>query len=419
MKNLLIIYPHWPPSNLVGMHRVRLIANFLHEFGWHPMVLTVHPDHYEEKPDPALEKTVSPEVEVIRAPAAPVLRLFGKRLVGDIGLRAFFSLYRAALRLLRARQVDFIWISIPSWYTALLGPLLHRKTRTPYGIDYQDPWVSRLAPYHGRFSKAWFSLQLARILEPIAVRRAALITGVAEAYYADVLRRNFAHRPMHHAAMPLGFDSRDHRIDLPDMQPPWSAHEQAFVYAGAFLPQSHLFIRHLFQAAARLRESGAWPAPARLYFLGTGFYGGTTIAEYARQAGVGDLVVEIRERFPFLHILQFLSAAAGVMIIGSTERHYTASKTFQCLLSGRPVFAMLHEASSAAAILAECRADAYLLRYNEAMDEPSLQDDTQAALERYLHARVGWSPDLKALEPYSARASAQALANALEKVLSA
>ena len=27
MKRILIIYPHWPPSNLVGVHRVRLIAN--------------------------------------------------------------------------------------------------------------------------------------------------------------------------------------------------------------------------------------------------------------------------------------------------------------------------------------------------------------------------------------------------------
>ena len=41
MKRMLIIYPHWPPSNLVGVHRVRLIANELHSLGWQAIVLTI------------------------------------------------------------------------------------------------------------------------------------------------------------------------------------------------------------------------------------------------------------------------------------------------------------------------------------------------------------------------------------------
>ena len=48
MKNMLIIYPHWPPSNLAGVHRARLISNFLPDFGWHPIVLTVKEIYYEE-----------------------------------------------------------------------------------------------------------------------------------------------------------------------------------------------------------------------------------------------------------------------------------------------------------------------------------------------------------------------------------
>jgi hypothetical protein len=59
MKNILIIYPHWPPSNLAGVHRARLIANFLPEFDWHPIILTVDPDYYEEKPDWDMLKTVN------------------------------------------------------------------------------------------------------------------------------------------------------------------------------------------------------------------------------------------------------------------------------------------------------------------------------------------------------------------------
>ena len=94
MKNILIIYPHWPPSNLAGVHRARLIANFLPDFDWKPIILTVHPDYYEEKPDWDILKTVNKDIEVIHVPAKKV----GKpRIIGDIGLRAFTQLKKKAL----------------------------------------------------------------------------------------------------------------------------------------------------------------------------------------------------------------------------------------------------------------------------------------------------------------------------------
>src|SRR5690554_6194763 len=139
MKNILIIYPHWPPSNLAGIHRARLISNFLPEMGWHPIVLTVKPEFYEEKPDPNIEKTVRESTEVISANAKAVKS--SSRLIGDIGLRAFAHLKKKALEIIAERQIDFIWIPIPSFYIAILGRQLYEKTSTPYGIDYIDPWV--------------------------------------------------------------------------------------------------------------------------------------------------------------------------------------------------------------------------------------------------------------------------------------
>ena len=89
MKNVLIIYPHWPPSNLVGVHRVRLVANNLSKHGWHPIVLTVHEDFYEEPGSPESVKLVNDSVEVVKVSARQPWSVFGKRLVGDIGLRAY------------------------------------------------------------------------------------------------------------------------------------------------------------------------------------------------------------------------------------------------------------------------------------------------------------------------------------------
>lgn len=49
LKKNLIITPHYPPSNLAAVHRSRLFAQHLPAFGWEPIILTMHKDHFEEK----------------------------------------------------------------------------------------------------------------------------------------------------------------------------------------------------------------------------------------------------------------------------------------------------------------------------------------------------------------------------------
>jgi hypothetical protein len=54
--------------------------------------------------------------------------------------------------------------------------------------------------------------------------------------------------------------------------------------------------------------------------------------------------------------LVHLAGVDGVFILGSTEPHYTPSKTYQAVLSEKPIFALLHEASTAAEILEKTKA---------------------------------------------------------------
>ena len=76
LKKILIIYPHWPPANLAGVHRPRLLANFLEEFGWHPIILTILPKYYEGVPDPDFVRTVKPNIEVHYVKAIPLFKKF-------------------------------------------------------------------------------------------------------------------------------------------------------------------------------------------------------------------------------------------------------------------------------------------------------------------------------------------------------
>ena len=114
MKKVLVIYPHWPPSNLVGVHRVRLIANHLKAFEWAPTVLCVDEKDYEEPLARETNQLVNPEVCVVKVRARKPLKVWGKRLVGDIGLRGLRALYKQAKCLLQEERFDCIWISIPT-----------------------------------------------------------------------------------------------------------------------------------------------------------------------------------------------------------------------------------------------------------------------------------------------------------------
>jgi hypothetical protein len=414
VKNLLIIYPHWPPSNLTGVHRPRLIANYIEEFDWHPIVLTVSPEYYEEEPDPEISRVVSKEIEVVYTRA---YRITKPRMVGDIGLRAFPFLLESASKIIKSHKVDFVWIPIPSFYTSLLGRILHEKFSIPYGIDYIDPWVRDI---HNRTDwRSKLSLQLAKWLEPVAVKKASLLSGVSETYYRPVIERNFKSKTVDHVGMPYGFDAHDHEIILENFRAPWANINDChpFVYAGAFLPNAHYFIKTLFKIIKQKVEKGIWDKQKHLFFIGTGKYVGNSIDDYAREYNISFFVHEIRERLPYLHILNILSSAYVVMAIGSTEQHYTASKIFQTLLSKRPVFAIFHHESSAVSVLKECKAEKLLVEYVPELGSAALEVVVSDKLDLILAKEMNWQPELYNLNKYSARASAKALVDKLNDLV--
>ena len=240
-RTVALVAAHFPPSNLAGVHRARLLGQHLPEFGWRPIIVTTHWRHYEEALDWGLVSLLDPALEVIRTPAAPTRPV---RLVGDIGIRALPWHLAALRRLWRERRIDFVHITVPSFYSATLGELLYRREPLPFGIDYIDPWVNVWPEAEVRYSKAWMSLQLAHRLEPWATRNAALITGVASGYFEGVLDRNPGLRgSCVTAAMPYGFSALDFAAPAVASRAPteFDPGDGCFhlVYAGALLPKAH------------------------------------------------------------------------------------------------------------------------------------------------------------------------------------
>jgi hypothetical protein len=126
------------------------------------------------------------------------------------------------------------------------------------------------------------------------------------------------------------------------------------------------------------------------------------------------MVDEHPHRIGYVDTLNHLEHCNAVLVLGSTEQHYTPSKVFQAILSKRPVFAMLHAESTAIGMIEQARAGRVLSLTETAMPEPG-------AVAACLAALVGDPPydsgtvDGAAFEALSARASTRALAEALDQ----
>lgn len=420
MKKILIISPHYSPSNLAAVHRSRIFAQHLPSFGWEPVILTVDERDYEEELDWNLYSLLPKEQRIEKVRAFPVTK---PRFIGDIGLRAFFQLRRKALELVIEEKIDFVYIPIPSFYVSLIGTYLNRKTGVKFGIDYIDPWVHQFPGSDKLFSRHWFSTQLAKYLEPKALKNVSLITGVAEGYYQKVMERNSSlTKTCVFGAMPYGGEKKDHlAVKELGIKPYLFQNNSKFqlIYAGAMLPKAYEPLQFLFEV---IQENPDVFKDIEIHFIGTGKKPndpvGFNIKPYAEKYNLWQKqIFEYPKRIPYLDVLNHLENSDGVFILGSTEPHYTPSKTYQGVLSEKPIFAMLHTASTAAEILESSKAG---IVYR--MDPVHLTEKKQELLvtfNQFLSFKNTFSSsnvDLNQFEQYSAENVTARLAKLLNEV---
>jgi hypothetical protein len=395
---------------------MRLIANELHQLGWKALVLTVDERDYEEPLVQEMNMLVEPEVEVVRVRARKVVTAFGKRIIGDIGLRAWFPLRRAALRILEEREISFILFSMPSWYPSLIGCGLNRKTGTPFGIDYRDPWVYQLSDKEKGFNRGTLTTRIARILEPLALRNVSLVTGVSDGYLSGVRNRYKKLSAVPSMTFQMGFREKDHRIEIPEFKCPFEAKKRTFVYAGAYWPLGAPLFNEFLRAVAVAKTTGLGK-DVQFLFIGTDNANLPPLIKEAERLNLGDTFRELPDRMSFLEIQQILREAEGAIILGSTEEHYSASKIFQCLVTAKRTSAYFHEKSEGAAILKECNASTF---YHAFKPEKSEEDRVQSLAKciiKFTDERSVWAPNLSPLEQYSSLSNAKKLVEAIQQII--
>jgi glycosyltransferase involved in cell wall biosynthesis len=425
--NVLIVSPHFPPSTLAGVHRARHLAKYLPHFGWRPIIIRADERHYPEAPDLALARLVPDSVLQIRTGAVPasLARFAG---IGDIGLRALAPVARAISDGVTQFAPRAILITGSPYYPMLLAGWVRRRFAIPVVLDFQDPWVSVGGAQRRRLTKGWLSHRLGVVLEPKAVRAASWITSVSNTQNQEMAARYPWLDACRMTAIPIGGDPDDFvamRVS-PLADPSLRLEEDRIniCYVGTFLPRAGPVVRALFDAAARVRgEHPDLGTRLRFVFVGTSNQpagaaaSGTThlVAPIAEDAGVGDLVREYAPRVPFLEALSILSNADGLLLLGSDEAHYTASKIYPALMSGRPWLSIFHRQSSAHDILTRAGGGAAFAFSNTA-DLTSMVSAIADGLARLASAPASLgSVDSVAYAQFTARAVAGRFADVFQK----
>jgi hypothetical protein len=320
--------------------------------------VTVEADAYEGRLDPALAALVPASLRVVRAPAwgARASRRAG---FGDLGLRAFTGLRRVCDDLLRREAFDALFITIYPAYPAMLGPWLKRRHRVPLVLDYQDPWVGAWGrevgggPGGAPDLRSRISRAVAARLEPRALEAADALTAVSARTYEDALARSPHARPRVLAEIPLGADASD--LDALGPSRPTIGFDPDdgclhVSYVGTLLPKGITVARAVLAALARLRAldpSGA--ARLRVHFVGTSNTrdpdAPARVLPLAHDMGVAGMVSEIPQRIDYLDALHTQLRSHVVLLMGSSEPHYTPSKVFPALLTRRPLVAVYERRS--------------------------------------------------------------------------
>jgi hypothetical protein len=242
----------------------------------------------------------------------------------------------------------------------LFAPAIKRRFGVPVVLDFQDPWVSTWGAAQPAFSKGGVAYRLATILEPRVLRGSDFVTSVSDTQNDEMAVRYPWLDGSRMAGIPIGGDPDDfialRAIGLDAQGVPLEAGYIHLSYVGSIWPAARNSLRTLLRAFARLRNEAPHLAHRiRLNFVGTNVSSNNEQAflvyPLAETEGVADSVQEVPQRLPYLGALDVLTRSTGVLMLGSDEPHYTASKIYPALMSGRPFLSLFHRASSAHAIL--------------------------------------------------------------------
>jgi hypothetical protein len=418
MKKVLIVTPNWPPISCPDIHRIRMSMPFFSEFEWEPLILKINPDEQMGIKDELLTKTIPVNTKTWQAGCLDknLTRWFG---VNSVGIRSLFHLAQLGSEIIETAKPDLVFFSTVMFITTILGRYWRFKHAVPYIIDFQDPWVSDYYSHPnspkppGGYVKYYFSQLIAKSLEPITLRKVSHIISVSPKYPKTFLHRYPWLTEQQFTVLPFGAPEPDFQL-LPSLNIKQKIFDPDdgklhWVYVGRGGDDMAFALRILFMGiqSARQQNPEIWQS-IKLHFVGTCYAPGNlavkTVEPLAKELGIADLVEEHIHRIPYFEALQTMVDGDAILLIGSDDPGYSASKLYPCILARKPILAIFNEQSSVIEILKQCRAgNSVTFKQGDRPQDLTSKILTELQWLRTLSSDSQPDTDWQAFQPYTAK----------------
>lgn len=428
MKKVLIISPNFPPINAADMHRVRQSLPFFKEMGWEATTIAVIPEYVEMSEDPILLDTIPQDSKIIRIKAfnAKNTRKFG---LGNIGYRSWYYYKKLGNKLLRKEKYDLVYFSTTAFPVLTLGRYWKKKFKVPFIIDMQDPWRNDFyldKPKSERPPKFAMAYAMDKYLEARTMKHVDGIISVSPGYPKTLMERYENIKPDMCAVIPFGgalvdFEVLD-KVNLSNRLFDKDDEHINFAYIGRGGHDMNLALRGIFSGLKQgLAIDPDRYEKIRMFFVGTSYAadgkGLKTIEPIAKQFGVENQVIEITDRLPYFEAMKVLKDADILLVPGSTDTNYTASKMYPYILANKPMLAVFNENSSVVDVLSKTKAGTCITFNNN--DAPEvIGAKVNSVYKEYLE-KIPFVPatDWDAFEPYSAREATRKQVDVFNKIV--
>lgn len=327
-------------------------CRYLPEFGWQPVVLTVHPRAHEQADIAHLQKNPD-QVPVIRAFALDTQRHLGIRgrywrflAIPDRWVSWFPAAVWAGLSAIREYRIDLILTTFPIATAVLIGLALHRITGKPWVVDFRDSMTEEEYPRDPRVHQVW------RWIERQAVRRASALVFTAASTMRMYLQRYPRLTPEKCWLISNGYDEEDFGgLQEAPPKPPSGNRPLRLLHTGLIYPEER-DPRPFFRALARHKREGQISAAnLQIELRAPGFE--TEYSRMIRELEIAD-VVHLLPRVSYRQSLEECAAADGVLLFqaGSCD-HQIPAKAYEYLRLRKPILALATQNGDTAALLRE------------------------------------------------------------------
>ncbi len=332
---------------------------FLSDLGWKATVVCVDSEGVAAPLDPVLGSTIPSEIAVHRVQAYSMrwTKLVG---VGSLAARSYRRISTCVDRLLASQEFDLIYFSTTEFGLFPLGPRWLKAFGVPYVIDLQDPWVN---PYYrdnqvrppGGYAKHRIHQWFATKQEPNVLRNASGIMVVSERYSRTLCDRYAFLDPGKFLTIPFAASLKDIDVatssfvknscfDKSDGRTHW-------VYVGRCGPDMSYSLRSILASFKKYVRSQPDEAhQVLMHFIGTDYAAKDScrfwVKPIAEELGIAQFIQEAPARIPYFEALRCLADADAVIVPGSSDSSYTASKIYPYIAARRPMLTVFHEESS-------------------------------------------------------------------------